>query len=926
MRAIKTNGRTLTIASALLCLGLLLSGCGAASGNGNLQAGEKYQAEGKYRAAYIEAKKVLQRDSKSGGAWLLLGQASLMLGKPTDALNNLQHARDNGVPKAQWVVPTAQALRASHQFDKLLKTISTDKLKDPDTKGRVYVLRGDAFLGMNLLEQAKQSYQDAVALDPNNAGALSGLAMVSATDGHPDAASAYVQKALAASPDNPKTWMIKGDIAFNRHDFAGAESDYQKALGFKHPDWLPQDRFYTTTRLANAQAQQRQYDKALDNVELLEKMSPQQPYPHYLHAAILYEQGHLDQAVSELQQVLKTQPNNPQAQFLMGAVNYAQSNYSQAEMYFSNVLGMDQKNAQAHRFLALTLYRSGRSSQALEALRPAVPGKPSDTQLMAMLQRAVANGIGQPGTRGPGKGETLASGDKSEAIRLLESMPAGAASTASAKIAMQVLGDLNKHRIKEALDTASSYATKHPKDSSAHLLYATALVVAGKHTQARAQYTEAHKLDPNNLAALLSLGNLDAMEGHVKEATGHYETVLTKDPKNVQAMNALGRLDLQQGNRSDATSRFKQAIEAAPKNPAAYLSLMVIYSQGGQNDEAVKTAQRLVKALPGNPAALNALGAVELNAGHQDKALEPLQKAVKLAPKVPLYRINLARAQIINKDTKHARDNLSQVVRAHPGQVEAVTLLAFMKLQEHDLPGALSLAQALQNHAPAKAAGLTLEGDLYTADKSWKKAARAYQQGLKIAYERPLVIKYFLALSKGTSKDPEHVLQDWLSKHPDDAAMRLVLGQYYIDHDHNDKASVQYKRVLKAYPANISALNNLAWIYTEQRNPEGLVLAEKAYKLAPQSPYIADTYGWALIAGNKPKQALPVLQKAAKAVPHAADIHYHLAVAQAHTGDTAGARATLEPLMKPDVDFQDKGAAEKLYRTLGSTEAGGSSE
>ena len=923
MRAIKINGWILTTASALLCLGLLLSGCGAAGGNGNLQAGEKYQAEGKYRAAYIEAKKVLQRDGKSGRAWLLLGRASLMLGKPTDALNNLQHARDNGVPKEQWVVPTGQALRALHKFDKLLKTVSTDKLMDPKIKGHVYVLRGDAFLSLNLLEQAKQSYRDALSLDPKDPGALAGLAMASATDGDTNAASTYVQKALAAAPANPRAWMIKGDIAFNKHAFASAESDYQKALGFRHPDWLPQDRFYTTTRLANAQAQQGEYDKALGNIEKLEKLSPQQPYPHYLHAAVLYEQGHLDQAVSELQKVLRVQPNNSQAQFLMGSVNYAQGNYSQAEMYFSNVLGMDRNNAPAHRFLALTLYKSGRSSQAIEALRPTVPGKPSDTQLRAMLQRAVANGVGEPGKKESTTGETLASGNKSEAIRQQKSMPAHAASSAAERNIMQVLTNLHENRLDEAVKTASSYAAKHPKDSNAHLLYATALVFTGKHAKARAQYTEAYKLNPKNLAALLSLGNLDAMDGHYKSAAGHYETALKKDPKNVQAMIAMGRLDLLQGNRSKAIKRFKQAIETEPKYPSAYLSLMVIYSKGGQYAEAVNTAERLVKAVPDNPAALNALGAAQLNAGHHVQALKPLQQAVKLAPKVPLYRINLARAQVINKDTKEARQNLAQVVHDHPGQVKAVTLLAFMKLQDHDLPGAISLAHALQKQTPAKPAGFILEGDLYMADKSWEKAARAYQQGLKIGDERPLVMKYFLALSKGDSKDPEHVLSHWLSKHPDDAAMRMVLGQYYVEHGQNAQAADQFKRVLKAYPANISALNNLAWVYTQQHNPEGLALAHKAYKLAPQSPYIADTYAWALITGGKPGQALPILEKAAKAAPNVPEIQYHLALAQARTGDKAGARTTLDALRKSNADFPNKQAAEALYRELGGGGSGG---
>ncbi len=188
---------------------------------------------------------------------------------------------------------------------------------------------------------------------------------------------------------------------------------------------------------------------------------------------------------------------------------------------------------------------------------------------------------------------------------------------------------------------------------------------------------------------------------------------------------------------------------------------------------------------------------------------------------------------------------------------------------------------------------------------------------MKIDYDRPLVVKLFQALSEGSAKEPQGVLSDWLAKHPDDAPTRLLLAQYYLNHAQNMLAASEYERVLKTHPSNIAALNNLAWVYTEQHNPKALALAERAYKLAPGSPGMAYTYGWALIADNQPKTALPILMQAAKGAPKVPAIQYHLAVAQARTGDSVGARSTLKTLQKSGADFQDKQAAEKLYRELG---------
>jgi putative PEP-CTERM system TPR-repeat lipoprotein len=930
----------------LVSAGLMLTGCGLGSGKGSVAAGQRYQDSGKYRAAYIEAKKVLQRDDKNGDAWLLLGKSSLMLGNPKDALGELEKARANGVAKARWVVPTGEALLGMQQFEKLVALAAPDGSLDAKLQARVDVLRGDGQRGLKQPDQARQSYEAALKQESGNPLALVGLSRVASETGDASTAARYVDQALAAAPDNPQALVAKGDLAAASGDFATAETNYQKALDVKQPDWLPQDGFYARLRLAEVQIQQKQYDQALANIATLEKMAPGQPAPLYFHALVLYQQGHLDQATTQLQLVLRSAPDNASAQTLMGAVNYAQGNYAQAEMYLSNAMGVDKQNTSIRKLLALTYYREGRSTQALNTLRPMAPGQVTDAELLAQLQRAAAEGAGMPPQAGQagappaamagvagsagtadsvlaGAEKALASGDAAEAIRLLKAAaPTGNTSVDAPRASLLAIAYVRAKQPGEAVKAAAGYAAKHPKDSSAHLLYGTALIAANKHKEARAQYEEALRLDPKSQPALMSLGSLDSVEGHYKDAEARYGAVLKLDPHNAVAMAALGKLAAVQGNKAEAINRFRQAIAAQPKSAPAYIELVMLYSQNGQFDDAVSVAKQLADALPDNPAALNALGAAELNAGRNAAALPSLEKAVKLDPESSLYRINLARAQILNKNAKAAEGNLDEVVKADPANAQAVTLLAFMKLQDHDRQGALALAQSLQKQSDTRVAGLSLEGDLYMAGKAYGKAADAYQQGLKIQYDRPLVVKSFLAQSSGGAKNPEGVLQGWLAKHSDDAGMRLMLAQYYLDHDRNKDAASQYQAVLKAFPTNVDALNNLAWIYTGQKNPEALALAERAHKLAPDSVNVQDTYGWALVEAGQAGTALPILAKAAKAAPKVAAIQYHLAVAQARTGDRGGARATLEALQKSGANFPAKPDADKLYQELSHANGG----
>ncbi len=903
MDTIRWNRRGPWRGLALGCvLALLAAGCGLVGGQGSLAEATGYQAQGKYRAAYIEAKKVLQHDAGNGKAWLLLGKASLRLGDPKDALNSLEKARANGVPQARWMVPTGQALLVTRQFDKLLDTLSPEPPLEAGLQARVDTLRGDAQRNLKQPDQAKQSYRSALKLDPGHPRALVGLARLAAADKDPAAADAYVDKAIAAAPESPQAWVTRGDLAFERGDLAAAEAAYRKVLGFKHADWLPQERFYARVRLAGALARQHKYDDALASIEVLEKEAPKQPRPHFLHATVLYQQGHLDKAVEQLQLVLQADPDNPHAQLLMGAVNYAKGNDGQAQMYLSNVMGMDPDNVPARKLLALTLYRQGRSQQALATLRPAVPGQPSDARLLAMLQKAVASDAGMPG-------------------RKASVAAASSTSPAAHRAASRMMAQLRDKHPDKAVETAAAFAADHPDDSAAHLLYGTALVADNQLDRAREEYEKATSLDPDNVAALLSLGGVDSLQRKYKSAESRFRSVLDVDPKNVEAMVALGRLAAMQGDKAAAIKQLRQAIAKVPGSTKAHAALIMLYTRNGQFDQASKVAEKLAAAQPDNPVALNALGAARLNAGQSAKAVEALRKAVKLAPDKPGYRVNLARAQIVGKDLAGAESNLAAVVEKDPRQVQAASLLAFVKLQKHDLPGAIALARKLQGQDATRAAGFALEGDLYMADKTYAKAAEAYRKGLQVEQTRSLVIKRFLALSRSGAAHPGQVLRDWVDQHADDAASRMLLAEYYLARGQDKEAAGQYEQVLKNYPSNVMALNNLAWIYVGEHDPAALETARRAHDLAPSSPSVQDTYAWALLRAGRADAALPLLTRAAKAAPKVPDIQYHLAMAKARTGDKAGARATLEPLLKSGARFQGRKDARKLLLELGGAPA-----
>ena len=123
-------------------------------------------------------------------------------------------------------------------------------------------------------------------------------------------------------------------------------------------------------------------------------------------------------------------------------------------------------------------------------------------------------------------------------------------------------------------------------------------------------------------------------------------------------------------------------------------------------------------------------------------------------------------------------------------------------------------------------------------------------------------------------------------------------------------------RYLTEQPDNVLALNNLAFLYSQQNDPRALELAKKAYEKAPESAAILDTYGYILIKQGQPKEGLPILEKAASLAPKANDIQFHLAEAYVANDNTQKAIEILEPIVKAEQNFSEKKAAVSLLDKL----------
>ena len=102
---------------------------------------------------------------------------------------------------------------------------------------KLHVLLGDLYRQRQFFPDSEQEYRKALALAPNDTGALFGLALALLADNQLDQAFDVAQSALKNNADDPELNAVMGEILCARDDYPGAEPFLKKSLNTK-PEYV----------------------------------------------------------------------------------------------------------------------------------------------------------------------------------------------------------------------------------------------------------------------------------------------------------------------------------------------------------------------------------------------------------------------------------------------------------------------------------------------------------------------------------------------------------------------------------------------------------------------------------------------------------------------------------------------------------------
>ena len=247
-----------------------------------------------------------------------------------------------------------------------------------NTSAPLLTMRGDAYLFLGDGARAKQSYEQALVLQPASGAALLGMARYSMVQKDPAAAERLIAEAVAKDPANPEVWAFKAALLRMQAKPDDALAAYDQLLKLR-----PSHR---TAHIDKAQIEiaQKKFDAAKADIAAARKSMPGDLLVSYTQAMLDFSEDKYVPANDALQKILGVAPEHMPSILLAGAVEQKLGALKQSEQHLRKYLQASPGDAYARKLLAQTLLLSGQPGEAVAVLAPALKTPSSDPQLLAL--------------------------------------------------------------------------------------------------------------------------------------------------------------------------------------------------------------------------------------------------------------------------------------------------------------------------------------------------------------------------------------------------------------------------------------------------------------------------------------------------------------------------------------------------------------
>ncbi|MBU1396496.1 MAG: PEP-CTERM system TPR-repeat protein PrsT [Gammaproteobacteria bacterium] len=453
------------------------------------------------------------------------------------------------------------------QFDAALASIATlEKKQGADPL--IWNYRGAAFLGKQDAVRARDSFSQALKLDPAFFPAATNLAQIDLKDKQPAAARQRFEAILKADPKHLNAMLALADLALRDKDEKAYVSWQEKAAA-AHPQAL-QPR----VALARYQLAKGDKDKALATAREAANANPDNPVALDLLGTTQLALGDTTNALGSYRKMVERQPGQAPPLVKLASAQIAAKDLPGARKALQDALRIQPDFLDAQMMLGGVEIQGGRFDDAqklAQQVQQQHPDNPSGFVLAGDAAHARKN---YPAA--------LAAYERAHKLA-----PTGA-------LLVRQLQVFNAtQRPEEGEKRLAAWLVANPQDAGTRALLAESLLRRKQYAAATGHYLVLNKSNPDNLVVLNNLAWALNETGD-KRAVSFAEQALKRQPENPVVMDTYGWILANHGQASKGLPLLQKALSKAPDNAEIQYHLAVVLAKTGDHARAQGELERLL--------------------------------------------------------------------------------------------------------------------------------------------------------------------------------------------------------------------------------------------------------------------------------------------------------------------------------------------
>ncbi|WP_081611330.1 XrtA/PEP-CTERM system TPR-repeat protein PrsT [Kordiimonas gwangyangensis] len=881
-------------------------------------------AERRYDDAIKRLQELQDSSEADSQLYLLLARAYLETGAGIAAETAIERARRLGADYAGTATLFAKSLLLQGKYADALTSIRGVTLPAEDQVD-AFIVAGDAHFALRNLKEARSSYERARERAPEQFLPYLGLARLELRSGNVPKAEELIKKAAELGPNSTMVAYTWGLVA----RYMGRPDEAQQ-------HFLEARRLFPGNILANIELASIRIDEgALEEAEkyldAVYAVAPSYPMALYLSGVIQASRGNFEEANSLLNRARNISDSYLPAIYIRGLVAYQLGQYSTAESLLKQVLRFSPQSQTVRMVLAGTYMRLSQSSAAYDVLRPLLDVPAPERSVLAMAA-AAAMAAGEV-ERGHELYERLADQEKQSPDEVIDGLTSklalsryvtGDSSSAidailtqpqSEEVDVRELGILGNIQLRSgdvegAMMTVSKILKALPQRALGYNMRGSIEYSQGQYEKARASFAEAIKRNPDYYTAIRNKGLAEMRLGLYADGEKTLKRLLSSQPTDARAKAALGRVLLLQGKGEEALTYFEEAIRVMPGSPEMETDYAKALAQAGRTSNAIEQAREAAVLAADRPELLKDLGLLLLDLDQAQLAVRPLSRYVAFNPNDGSAHLMHGRALLAMGLATGARISFERAEAAGTNAADARMvdwyLFAIDAISRKYADATRILPTLDPSKRPADVRA-SVVGDTLVAMGRTDEAIEAYKVAMRSGASSDLAVGLATAYeSQGKGQTAIQTLEDYLKNTPTDRAARMKLGGLLEDAGLPAAATEQYEMVLRAGVADAHIVARLARAYLRLGNRKSVLLAERAYLIQPDDPFVLDIYGWVMLQAKRDLNAAETaIGKASRRAPSNALYRYHLGMTYLAQGRRMDALETLRQAVKLDPDFEE---------------------